>query len=162
MGRFPMLFAIALVTACSSTPASPGTGEPLPVTRLRSEPFSYAYSTGLVTPQEIVVRSPAQWKAVWTDIWRNHSTHPALPDIDFAQEIVVVAALGERPTGGYSIFIDAASSESDGIAVRIRSVSPANGCGVTLALTQPVDIARIPRREGRVRFEEKQEVQDCR
>jgi hypothetical protein len=155
-----MLFAIALVAACSSTPLSPEPGEPLPVTRLRAEPFSFAYSSGLVTPQQVVIRTPAQWKQVWTDIWQNHSTHPALPEIDFAQEMVVVAALGERPTGGYSIFIDAASTEADGIAVRIRSVSPTNGCGVTLALTQPVDIARIPRKEGRVRFEQRQE-QSC-
>ena len=159
-----MLFALGLgVAACGSTPSEPGdAGEPIPIVRLRPEPFSLTYSSGLTQPQQLVVRDAAQWKQVWDAIWRGHSPQPALPDIDFGREMVVVVARGARPTGGYSIFVDSATARADGIDLQFRSVSPAPGCGVTQALTQPVDIARIPRRNGRVIFTERREVLDCR
>jgi PrcB C-terminal len=149
--------------ACGSAPSAPGApGEVLAVVRLRPEPFSFSYTSGLTQPRQMLVRSATEWRQVWDAIWREHSPKPPLPEIDFAREMVVVAALGERPTGGYSVFIEAASAGPDGIALRIRSVSPASGCGVTLAQTQPVDVARIPRREGPATFAEQREIQDCR
>lgn len=95
-------------------------------------------------------------------MWRGHSPQPQIPDIDFSQEMVVVVALGERPTGGYSIFVESASESASGVAVRIRSVSPGSSCATTQALTQPVDIGRLPRRDGPVSFAEQTVVEECR
>ena len=90
------------------------------------------------------------------------SPEPDRPEIDFAHEMLVVAALGTRATGGYSVFIDGARRDSSGdIVIAVRTVSPARRCGVTEALTQPADIARMPRSDADVRFEERQEIQDC-
>ena len=75
---------------------------------------------------------------------------------------VILVALGERPTGGYSIFIDRVTELQDGsIEVLVRSVAPGPTCGVTAALTQPVDIARVPRRDGSVSFRELAETHNC-
>ena len=73
----------------------------------------------------------------------------------------MVVALGARSTGGYGILVDGANeTENAGTAVTIRSISPKN-CIVTLAFTQPVDIARLPRRDGSVSFIERSEVHVC-
>lgn len=76
--------------------------------------------------------------------------------------MVVVVALGLRMSGGYGILIDGASEiGADEVAVAVRSISPGPRCGVTGALIQPVDIARLPRRDGPVHFVEDSEVHSC-
>jgi hypothetical protein len=75
--------------------------------------------------------------------------------------MVVVVALGSRSTGGYSILIDGANEgENAGLVITVRSISPEN-CVVTAAFTQPVDVARLPRRDGSVVFLERSEVHTC-
>jgi len=159
---FTILAALAALAACESTPVSPDGGQSaLTVTRLRAEPYSFTFYSGLDDRQRIVVRDQTQWKDVWQQIWKRTSPVPDLPAIDFTRELVIVAADGSRPTGGYNILIERASdSGGAGINVVIRSVSPGR-CGVTQALTQPVDIARVTRRDGAVIFTERAEVQDC-
>ena len=156
------LAALAAIAACGSAPLSPdGGGNALTLTRLRAEPFSFTFYSGLDDRQRIVVRDQTQWREIWQQIWKRTSPVPDLPSIDFTREMVIVAADGSRPTGGYNILIERASdSGGAGINVIIRSVSPGR-CGVTQGLTQPVDIARLTRREGVVTFTERAEVQDC-
>ena len=86
---------------------------------------------------------------------------PALPDVDFAREMVVVAALGERRSGGYAIVLDSATGRGGTLVVHLRTRSPDARCAVTGALTQPVDAARLPRHDGPVEFRERAEVVRC-
>jgi hypothetical protein len=132
---------------------------PLPVTRLRAEPYSFAYNSGLAESARLVVRDPAAWQQVWSML--GNSASPAAPPVDFAAEMVVVAALGTRPTGGYSIFVDSAYRRADHIEVVVRKVAPGSSCGTTQALTQPADVARIPASSLPVRFRERDTVHDC-
>lgn len=138
-------------------------GQPIPVVRLRAEPYSFTYNSGLAQPQRIVVREVDSWRSIWAEIFKTYSHVPELPQVDFTEEMIVVAALGGRSTGGFSIFIDGANEAgSGGTVVMVRAVSPGAHCGVTTAFTQPVDIARLPRRDGAVRFVDRAEVFDCR
>lgn len=133
----------------------------LPITRLRAEPYSLTYNSGLTDPARVIVTDAQQWAQVWGAIWRNHSPEPALPQIDFAQERVVVAALGQRNSGGYGILVESAAQHPDYVEVVVQKVSPGARCGVTAALTQPVDVARIPAGTLPVRFRERDAVQEC-
>jgi hypothetical protein len=148
--------------ACSDTASPPGEpGANVPVVRLRSEPYSFAFYSGLDKPGRIVIRDPVAWQVVWKDVWRGSSEAPPLPAIDFSGEMILVAALGAHSTGGYGIMIDGANEAANGgINVTIRSISPLN-CLVTDAFTQPIDIARLPIRTGRVEFTERSEVRRC-
>lgn len=155
-----LLLAIGL-PACTESPSSPDGVEPLTLVRLRSEPYSFAFNSGLTEPQRLVIRDAAAWEQVWNAIYRHHSSPPARPAIDFQREMVIVAALGERPTGGFSILVETATETTAGVTIGIRSVSPGSRCAVTLAITQPVDIARVTRRNGIVTFAETTQVIDC-
>ena len=109
-----------------------------------------------------MIRDAAQWEAVWAQTFNGVTPVPPRPAIDFSHEMVVVVALGLRSSGGYGILIDGASEiGTDEVAVAVRSISPAPRCIVTGALTQPVDIARMPRHDGPVRFVERSEVHYC-
>jgi protease stability complex PrcB-like protein len=154
--------AVALgAFACSDSASPPGEpGANVPVVRLRQEPYPFAFYSGLDKPDRIVVRDAVNWQIVWKDVWRGFSEVPPLPTVDFSREMILVAALGARSTGGYGIMIDAANeADNGGINVTVRSTSPLN-CLVTEAFTQPVDIARLPMR-GRVEFTERSEVHQC-
>lgn len=148
--------------ACSDAASPPGEpGANVPVVRLRSEPYSFAFYSGLDKPDRIVIRDQVTWQIVWKDVWRGFSEVPPLPDVDFSRQMILVAALGAHSTGGYGIMIDGANEGANGgISVTIRSISPLN-CLVTEAFTQPVDIARLPLRSGRVEFTEQSEVRRC-
>jgi hypothetical protein len=75
--------------------------------------------------------------------------------------MVAVVALGQRPTGGFAILIDSAETIAGGVTVLVRAIAPGPTCGVTQALTQPVDIARLPRTDTVVTFRDKAEEQAC-
>ena len=157
MKRFVCLALVLLAAGCSS-PTSP---ESLTLVRLGSAAAPLTSYSGLRESQRLVIRDQATWQQTWSAIWSNTAPQPALPTIDFTREMVILAALGERPTGGYSIFVDSASETAAGVTIAVRSLASDSGCPVTLALTQPVDIARMTRRDGHVEFAETFAIQRC-
>ncbi|MFL5381746.1 MAG: protease complex subunit PrcB family protein [Longimicrobiaceae bacterium] len=132
-------------------------GDPLTVTRLRSEPYSFAYYSGMKDSARVVVRTPEEWAQVWSAVGGSQP----LPQVDFGHEVVVAAALGTRNTGGYSIYVDGAYQREGYVEVLIHKVSPGSRCATTQALTQPVDLARIAVAGQPVQFSERGSVHDC-
>lgn len=170
MTRPLSLAAAIIVFAAGCTPAALTNAEvaaegsatdAITLTRLRAEPYSLTYSSGLRAPELLVVRDANAWRQTWTRIWDSTNPTPALPDVDFAREIVIVAALGERSSGGYSILIDSATVSGAEVLVWVRAVSPGANCGTTAALTQPVDAARLTRTERPIRFRQDAQVRSC-
>jgi PrcB C-terminal len=157
------LFVLSSVAAaCTASPSAPdGRDEPLSFVRLRPEPLSLTYNSSFRTQMRAVVRDAATWQLTWDEIWRGQSPMPPLPTVDFQREMIIVAALGEKPTGGYSIFLDGVLDSASGLTVQVRIVTPGARCGTTLALTQPVDVARVTRHDGQVNYAERAETQDC-
>jgi hypothetical protein len=110
----------------------------------------------------MIVGDQLTWRGVWSEMYQRVSEVPPLPEIDFSKEEVLVAALGERGSGGYSIvFQGASANDSGGVDVVVQSGSPGKGCAALTVLTQPVDIARIPRVTGAIHFVERTNVSNC-
>jgi hypothetical protein len=155
---------LTLGVACSSADiTTQPIGPNVPMVRLRADPYSFTFSSGLDKPARIVVRDNATWRTLWSQIYLGSAPVPPPPAIDFSREMIVVVALGSRSTGGYGILLEDASEDgAGGTAIAVRSMSPGPGCVVTLAFTQPVDIARLPLRQGEVRFVERAQVFECK
>jgi hypothetical protein len=161
--RAGVVMLTLLASACASPEQSTlPPGPSIPVVRLRAEPYSFEFYSGLNTPARLVVRDAAAWQSLWAQIYQRRFPVPPVPAIDFSREMLVVVALGSRSSGGYGIMIDGASDGGAYVTIAVRSISPSPKCGVTAALTQPVDIARLPRRDGEVRFLEHAEVRECK
>ena len=87
---------------------------------------------------------------------------PPLPEIDFSREMVVVAAMGRRPSTSYAIIIDSAYERNDyRLEVVVRSVENRKGCMAMAMMTAPIDIVRLPKTERSVIFREIEVVPDC-
>jgi hypothetical protein len=164
MTRFIGIIVIAVgISGCTGeSPSSPTPGVVVPLTRFTTEPSSFLYFSGLNIPARLVVDDQSTWRAVWSDMYGRVSEVPPVPDIDFSKEEILVAALGTRGSSGYSIVFQGASgNDSGGVDVIVQSGSPGKGCAALTVLTQPVDIARIPRVSGAIHFVERTNVSSC-
>ena len=100
----------------------------------------------------------------WDDWWQRHNTtvefidgeeiKPAAPAVDFASEMVIVATLGMRSSGGYSIEFAGIRHEEDTLIASYKTTSPGPDDRVTMALTAPYTIIAVPKHDGPVRFVE--------
>jgi hypothetical protein len=111
----------------------------------------------------LVVRDRDTWVQVWNRISSGPNS-PPLPEIDFTREMLVVAAMGWKPSTGYRIIIDTAYvyERYPRLKVVVRSIDNTKcpGLGQFTVQTAPIDIVRLPRTERPVIFREK-EVSDC-
>ena len=79
---------------------------------------------------------------------------PQLPEIDFAKEIVVVAAMGQRPSSGYWTIIDGACEVDGQVEVFVSNVEEVRCVGQFPVLTYPADAVRLPRTDLPIVFRE--------
>jgi hypothetical protein len=119
------------------------------------------YYTGVPVRQRLVLKTEAEWNAMWSQIFANRQPKPAVPHVNFAAEMVVVVSMGGRPSGGYAIDIDAVYEADGRLYVSVVETSPGATCGVTLAITAPLYAVRVPRNDGAVVFSERTETHEC-
>lgn len=100
--------------------------------------------SGFTSPTAVLITGQAQWDAVWKDAHAMQVPVPATPDFDFSAQSLVVVAMGERHTGGHSIEVTDVAVEGDRLIVTVRVRQPGPGDMVTMALTQPYHIVRLP------------------
>lgn len=112
----------------------------------------YRIYSGLEERELVVVRDAESWAALWARITSRHRPASAAPAVNFSEEMLVVAGMGSRPTGGYAIHIDDVSLVRGILVVSIREQSPGRRCGVTEAFTAPLAVARLGRTELPIRF----------
>ncbi len=169
--RHRTLCGVALVlglAACRSpgdpaahTSLTSSSAASLALTRLRSDSIAFAVYSGITSPTDLVVRDSAGWSTLWQLVHANQDPVPPLPAIDFTREMILAVGLGTRSTGGYNVLLTAASEDSAGVNVQVVETSPGADCITTQALSQPVDLARAPRRDAPVRFSINRQVRDC-
>jgi hypothetical protein len=129
--------------------------------RRETAPAAFAINSGYGDSARVVVRNQSQWREVWARIAGNASPAPEPPEIDFSTEMVLVAAMGTRPSGGWSIRIDRVARRANTVWVAVTLQQPGAGCLSTAALTAPVDVVVIQRMDGKVVWTERSEVRNC-
>ncbi len=108
--------------------------------------------SGLRKPRQIVVRSAAEWEALWKEHAADRLPTLPMPPIDFTKETVLGVALGDRPTAGYEVQITRADREGDRLVVHTREVTPATDSVQAQVVTSPFDFVVVPRFDGEVVF----------
>ena len=143
----------SLTIAGCDSPSGPS--EPLPLTRVTQGYF------GAPNPaQRLVVRSQQDFATAWAAIFNNSSPQPPVPNVDFTQEMVIIALSGSKPSGGYCIAVEHAAGDRRSATVTVRSVGPTASNTILPVITNPYDIVRVPRRD-RVSFTEVSEIGNC-
>lgn len=117
--------------------------------------------TGFVDRERLVIRDAQAWSAFWSQAHSRVMPEPSVPSIDFSRNIVVAAAMGTRPNGGYSIQVRQVYELDGGLYVLVSERSPGPGCVTTQALTAPVAAVRVPRPGAPVTFVERSQTITC-
>ena len=99
--------------------------------------------SGVRNRLHVIIRTEAEWAALWKSHVAVHGTNPPLPVIDFEKEIVTGVFLGQKPTGGHLVEITVVEQSASGIVIGYRETSPPPDSVVTQALTQPFHIIRV-------------------
>ena len=124
----------------------------------RPPPLPWVHSFPSNKPLRLVIKSREEFSDFWkrlTAVVPPGDWVPPLPEIDFSKEMIVVSAMGFRPSSGYLIFIDGACEVDGQVEVFVSSVE--DGCGAELAvLTAPADAVRLPRSDLPIVFRETQ------
>jgi len=156
---FVLRLTPCLVAVSGCQPPATLTGsfeaEPVAVTRFRADSVAYTTYSGINDSLHVVIRDLPRWRDYWGRIHSPFFPQPPAPAIDFRREMVILAALGRRPSLGYDILITSALRDSAGIEVFLVRSKPTQGCPVPAAITEPVDLARIPTSDLPVRFTER-------
>lgn len=118
----------------------------------------HRFTSGIEDRRRLVVRDSATWASLWREITRPGGPPQPVPPVDFRREMLIVATMGTRSSGGYLILID---SVTTGSVAWVRERSPGANCGRVGMLTHPIALARLPRADGPVSFRERAEVRSC-
>jgi hypothetical protein len=144
-------------------------GKPVPITllgpKLWEQRTPFAPNSAVEDKFRLAVRDRAAWLDVWKRLYQHipsNGPYPELPEVDFSREMLVVAAMGQQPTSGYSIIIDSAYERDDRLEVVVKSVITVKCGGVYMMVTAPLDIVRLPKMERAVVFREIEVVPECK
>lgn len=122
---------------------------------------SFRHMSGLYRERLMIIRNEAEWLGQWRRI-NARQDPPPLPAVDFGREMLLMAAMGPQPTGGYRVVIDNVIEQPAELLAFVRFISPGRRCGALAARTSPVDIVRIPVSSKNVRWAVERQAADCR
>ncbi|MEM6763715.1 MAG: protease complex subunit PrcB family protein [Bacteroidota bacterium] len=108
--------------------------------------------------QDILISSEEQWKK-----FRSNVPSSGKMDIDFTTHMMVGCFMGMKNSGGYSVKIIEIKQEGNILQVSRNFYSPGPSCMVTMAITYPYQIVKIPKMKvTEARFDGKYISQDCK
>lgn len=158
----PLCGALVL-TGCEGTTNVEWPPLPADVTPLSHQVIQELHTpaSAIMEPRRVVIRDSQAFLAFWDEFHGNVVPKPTPPSVDFTQQMVLAAAMGQRPSGGYTISIAEVHANNGLVVARVMERSPGSDCIVTMAITAPATAVLIPRMDGEVQFQEAKEVVNC-
>jgi hypothetical protein len=154
MTNFAHLVLLGILGSCASALADSDKGrlDITPISSLRYPRFDIETFRA--------VRSLTEWKALWQPYVPGPESTSS--DVDFTKYTLLIAALGTRGSGGYTVTIRDAVDDGPMIHVSVLEIRPrGSGCAVTTEISYPVTAVLIPRTAKAVWFEVKSADLDC-
>jgi hypothetical protein len=114
------------------------------------------YKSGTTGPapfaRELVLQTPGSWQAFYREATGNPAAF-APADVDWGKELLVAICLGQRPTTGYSVFVESVKRiRPNEILVGYVESTPRRGEAVAEMLTSPWIVIRMNRAAGQILF----------
>ena len=162
---FSVLTSLSIWCATQDTPPATCRGKSLPITMLPgpkmtgpSVPLRFGGTRQFPGPPVNGFRSEKGKRFIiknrdeFNDFWKQFTApippengEIPLPEVDFSKDMVIITAMGMRPTSGYWTVIDGACEVDGQVEVFVTSVEDTSCMGVFTAVTYPADAVRIPK-----------------
>ncbi|MCC6234066.1 MAG: protease complex subunit PrcB family protein [Verrucomicrobiales bacterium] len=134
---------VGLGTGCASR---------TPPHKLTWRSVSRGVTSGLDQPRREVIRTEAEYYRLWASHAATLQRMALPPHVDFTREMVVVVALGNRPTGGYFVDVVDLELQKSTLRVLVSEREPRPGLLQMQQVTQPYQIVALPIVQARVEF----------
>lgn len=131
-----LLAATLMLPGCASSRSETAEGGPL------ARQITQSAHCGLTAPGHVHLASRQDVQKLEALPGRNLSLE-ALKTIEFEREHIVLASIGQKPTGGYSVTLDSSEIRGGTLELRVRVAEPAPGTIVTQALTTPCAVIAV-------------------
>lgn len=135
---FVVAFAHLSVMACASVPVAAQTGVSSPDTSVR---VLLNADQGIQRPLRSMVTTREEWERLWHEVHRLGASVPPLPVVDFAREMIIVAAMGIQYSAGGRIAIVRVRDISNTLEATIELHPPCDGFA---AISYPTAIVAVP------------------
>lgn len=155
--------AVGLLEACGAgtpgvalLPAGPSVaaGEPHPQPAVSVRDFDllpFEPSSGIAKAQNVVIRDAAAFSALWASHMGKYSPVPALPEVDFAEKMVVGVFLGQLSHGCGTVSLHHARNEGARVTVAYSASTAAPEVCAAVA-GSPAALAVVDRSDAPVEF----------
>ncbi len=131
---------ISLSLTCLLTCVAANGAKTLPIRSLKKGAFS-----GIREAKQEVVKTADAWEK----LWKQHATAAGepekIPAVDFSKEMVVVATMGTKRTGGYAIEIVGVEAKDKTLKISVKKSSPPPDAMTIQALTAPFHFVAVPK-----------------
>ncbi len=161
MMRSELLIVLALLAAgCleGGRDEGPGAGEPSP-TSPTTPPGAVSFREVDSSPQSgyreagrLVITEPA----AWATFWERHSPGTAAPNVDFASETILVAALGPKGNGCWAVRVTSVEQTAQGTQAVVTTHTPPEDMACISVVSYPITIAAVSGGGRAVVFEERE------
>ena len=142
-----LLFSI-LLTSCPNKQIEQDSG--ITMTSLYKGSLS---GSGNIPKQNKVVNSEKDWLAFLEEVHApEYMVNQLKGKVDFSKNTIIVVVDSRRNTGGFSIEIVKVSNKKGKLIVNIEGKGPKPTDMVTMALTQPIHLVRIPKTNKEIVF----------
>lgn len=138
-----------------------GTAE-LPIARFHERTQGYfRFNSGVPNELMAAIRSDEDWRVQWGLASAHFGSPPPEPEVDFEKDMLLIAAMSSKGSGGYSVHIERVVERPDELVAHVRFTSPGARCGAIAVITSPADIVRLPKSEKNVRWQVERVSRDC-
>jgi hypothetical protein len=132
------VLAIVLIMACAGPLRRGHLAEgPVPYQTILAGSHSLADTSSVM-----LVRNEREWDRIWIMAKGKVDPLPDRPTVDFSRNYVIAAFMGERPSSGYRIEIDAIEKRGKFLDVYVKKYETP---GMLTVITNPFYLARLPR-----------------
>jgi len=148
---------IATLAACGRDPAIPSSARDLAMEQVG---FGTYRSTQFMEKARLIIHDQQTWQQAWAKI--DSQSEP--PATDFETQMIVLAAMGSRTHGGFTIALNDIAATRDTLYVSVLETSPGGtDCVYSALLVAPVALTRVERVDDSVQFlEHTQTTTNCR
>lgn len=108
--------------------------------------------SGFAEPRRQVIRREVEYLEVWAEHASGLNRVALPPPVDFSREMVVLVAMGERPTGGYMTEVVDLEVRGRSLRVLVGEREPRPGTMQIQQVTRPYTFIALPAVSARVQF----------
>jgi hypothetical protein len=113
------------------------------------ETIAKGYYSGYKESADLIVTDENTWSTVWEQAFGNENA----PPVNFSTHMIIATFMGEFNTGGYSIRIKEVVEVENRLVVKIEMKYPKAWDVVSMALSQPYHIVKMPKTDKWITFD---------